>query len=114
MSTPSESTTYLSIPPADEPTPAPAASETPAEPSLEPSLEPSDGPSDTPSDAGRPEPADAREAGPSTAVLEPIAPPPTIPALPLAPRDPADRPFAAPQRSVPGRPDAWWRRLFRR
>lgn len=113
MSTPSESTTYLSIPPADEPTPspAPAASDTPAEPATEPSGEPSE----ALSDARQPEPADAREAGPSTVVMEPVAPPPpTIPALPLAPRDPADRPFAAPQRSVPGRPDAWWRRLFRR
>jgi periplasmic protein TonB len=95
VSTPSESTTYLSIPPAEaEPTP-------PAPPQPEQAHPEAATPTGT-------------DPGPSTAVLEPVAPPPTIPALPLAPRDPADRPFAAPQRSAPGKPDALWRRLFRR
>ncbi|GAA4559254.1 hypothetical protein [Pseudonocardia xishanensis] len=61
--------------------------------------------------------AEEPDPGPSTAVLEPLEIPPapaTIPALPLAPRDPADRPFAEPRRSTPGKPDARWRRLFRR
>ncbi|MEU7814525.1 hypothetical protein [Pseudonocardia sp. NPDC049154] len=56
-------------------------------------------------------------SGPSTKVLQPISSPPapaTIPALPIAPADPADRPFANPQRSVPGKPDTLLRRLFRR
>ncbi|MCE0764361.1 hypothetical protein LWC35_15790 [Pseudonocardia kujensis] len=59
----------------------------------------------------------AAAADPSTRVLEPLAPPPapaTIPALPIAPVDPADRPFAHPQRSVPGKPDTLLRKLFRR
>jgi hypothetical protein len=55
--------------------------------------------------------------GPSTKVLQPVAvtpAPATIPALPIAPVDPADRPFAHPQRSVPGKPDTVLRRIFRR
>lgn len=103
MSTPSESTTFLSIPP----TPAP---ETPRGPHTE-----LDDAADVERAEGEPEALTPQESnGPATAILEPVDTPATIPALPLAPRDPADRPFAAPQRSTPGNPDVWWRRLFRR
>ncbi|MFR9804673.1 hypothetical protein ACL02T_20660 [Pseudonocardia sp. RS010] len=65
--------------------------------------------------------ADDGPPDPSTKVLHPVAAgSATIPALPIAPVDPADRPFAHPQRSVPGKrsapdaPDTLLRRLFRR
>lgn len=74
-------------------------------------------PGPTPAPRPRPLRTVPAASGPSTKVLRPVAPPPapaTIPALPIAPVDPADRPFAHPQRSVPGKPDTLLRRLFRR
>lgn len=105
---PAETTTYLEIPPAPD-VRDPSESATGA---VEPERV-----SGEQTEPSRVEPAGVADPGPSTAVLDPLAIPPapaTIPALPLAPRDPADRPFADPRRSAPGKPNALWRRLFRR
>ncbi|WP_181782829.1 hypothetical protein [Pseudonocardia pini] len=109
---PAESTTYLQIPPS---TPSDAGD--PASPGRAADLhEGADG-ATAPSgpDLAHGSAVRVDEEGPSTKILEPLAAaPPTIPALPLTPRDPADRPFADPRRSVPGKPDTLLRRLFRR
>jgi hypothetical protein len=104
---PAESTTYLRIPPA---TPSDANdTHSPDHTAADPH-ESAVG-ADHPHESA----VSADEEGPSTKILEPLAPAPaTIPALPLTPRDPADRPFAEPQRSVPGKPDTLFRRIFRR
>jgi len=115
---PAETTTYLEIPPAPD-VRDPSESATDAVESERVSgeqAEPTRAES-TRAEPSRVEPAGVADPGPSTAVLDPLAIPPapaTIPALPLTPRDPADRPFAAPRRSAPGKPNALWRRLFRR
>jgi len=130
---PAETTTYLEIPPApDVRDPSESATgavepervsgeqtePTQTEPTqTEPTQTEPTQTEPTQTEPSRVEPARVADPGPSTAVLDPLAIPPapaTIPALPLAPRDPADRPFADPRRSAPGKPNALWRRLFRR
>ena len=110
---PAETTTYLEIPPAPD-VRDPSESATGA---VEPERVSGEQTEPTQTEPTQTEPARVADPGPSTAVLDPLAIPPapaTIPALPLTPRDPADRPFADPRRSAPGKPNALWRRLFRR
>ena len=115
---PAETTTYLEIPPAPDvrdPSESATGAVEPERVSGEQTEPTQTEPTQT--EPSRVEPARVADPGPSTAVLDPLAIPPapaTIPALPLAPRDPADRPFADPRRSAPGKPNALWRRLFRR